>query len=232
MLNRHSDTTAVILAAGLGSRMGDGVTKQRRSVGGKSVLARTLLACAASELIRDVVLVVREEEFSFANHEAENTLGGKPFTLVAGGETRQLSALAGAGAATGEYIAIHDAARCLIAPADIDRVIRVARENGAASAVAPVYDTVKQVSDGWIVGTLDRTQLRLAATPQVFRRTEYLAAARTAMHEGVTVTDDNALMEYAGISVRAVEPVFPNIKITVAADIAIAEAILKGENRL
>ena len=137
-----------------------------------------------------------------------------------------------------EFVAIHDAARCLVTTDTIGRVAAEAYVYGGASAASPVYDTVKQLdSMGFIQKTVDRSTLVAAETPQVFRKKLYVAAARAAEQKGSSVTDDNSLLEAFGQAVKSVLSIGENFKITTAADLLRAEAVIaerekKGESRI
>ena len=217
---------AILLAAGVGSRMGGEVTKQRMNILGRSVLAHTLLAFEGCPDVDDIVVVARREELNFAR--AECAAMTKVRAVVVGGECRAESARLGFAAVPEgtAAVAIHDAARALITPENISEVVKVALRTGAASAVSVVTDTVKQVdADGIIVATLDRSQLRRAETPQVFK-TELYAKAIAEVGADPTVTDDNMLMERIGVKVSAVDVGRENIKITTPEDLGYAEFLL------
>lgn len=227
---RRPKTAAVILAGGMGKRMGSSTTKQMMLLLGKPVIVRTLEAFEACPRIDEIVVAVRPEERIAITLLCEKYGITKCRALVIGGETRQESAVRGLSALSPDvqYIAIHDAARPLITPAQIGRVVTFAYAYRAATAVTPVVDTVKTVNGrGFIEKTIPRDTVRLAATPQVFHRRYYEAAVKYAQDKGVTVTDDNGLMELIGQRVRTVDTGRENIKITEAGDISVAEAILK-----
>ena len=208
-LRPRPHTAAVILAGGVGSRMGntDGVAKQWLEIGGQSVLARTVAAFEACPHIDEIVVVVRRGEGQSAAAVLRGMGTQKVRAVVSGGKTRQHSAYRGARHVSGgtRYIAIHDAARPFVSPADISAVVTMAYAERAASLGVPVTDTVKRVdSRGYVVETKNRDELWLAATPQVFSYPMYLAAAKSALRTGRTVTDDNMLMETIGQRVRMV----------------------------
>lgn len=226
-LEADGRVTAVILAGGIGSRMGSEVTKQRMLLGGRTVLYRTVEAFESCPDIQSIVLVVRECEKRDITEELGDGFS-KLCAVVIGGKTRAESARAGFYAIPEDtaFVAIHDAARCLITPSDISTVIKVARQHGAATAVSAVHDTVKRVdSNGKIIETLDRAQLRAAETPQIFA-VELYRSALSQLGEGVCVTDDNMLLESLGIPVYSVELKDENIKITTARDLEYAEFVL------
>ena len=224
-------TSAIIPAAGCGSRMGctEGKTKQMMMLGETPVIVRTLMAFQASQLINEIIVVARREELS-AYHGFKEQFGLTKLTrVVVGGETRQESVLRGFEAIDdhSDFVAIHDGARCLIETRDIDKVLNAAFRNGAATAAVKAVDTVKQAdSRGFVAQTLPRQDMWLAQTPQIFKTEVYRCAAYVCKEEGFEATDDNALCEHVGFSVKLVECSRENIKITTETDMAIAEAIL------
>ena len=129
------------------------------------------------------------------------------------------------------FIAIHDAARCLVTPEDISAAVLAAYSDKAASLGVPASDTVKRVDKkGYIFATEDRSELWLAATPQVFAYPMYMAAATSALKWGTTVTDDNMLIESLGQRIRMVDGPSAAIKITRPGDLDLAAAILAARN--
>ena len=224
--------SAVILAGGVGSRMhsAGGETKQLRMLCDAPVVIHTLRAFDAASRVNEIVLVARDEETQQMQALLRQYGIKKVSKVVSGGETRQRSALEGflAIAEKASLVAIHDAARCLVRPEDIDRVISAAYAYRAATAAAPVVDTVKAVTaDGFIEKTLPRKDLFYATTPQVFRTELYRAAVYTAEKDGVEVTDDNMLLEYIGQAVKVVDCGPENFKITSETDLLRAEAVLR-----
>lgn len=220
---------ALILAAGVGSRMGSVVTKQKMLICGKSVLCRTILAFEKSDTVEDIFIVAKRDELDFVKEEICSSGALKVKGVVVGGSTREESARCGFSAIEGKYdfVAIHDAARCLILPAFIDKVVLRAIECGAASAVRRVTDTVKRIdADGCIYKTEDREALRFAETPQVFSVALYREALDFASANEISVTDDNMLIERLGRKVAAVESLEENLKITTPRDIEYAEFII------
>ncbi len=220
---------AVILAAGSGSRMNIGVTKQKLTIRGKSVLCHSVEAFERCEDITDIILVVKNNEVDFARQEALDKFS-KLRKIVCGGKTRFESAMRGFEAIDFpcQFVAIHDAARCLILPDMITKVVRNAAIYGAASAATVVVDTVKRVDkDDFALCTENREELRLATTPQIFDYELYGKAVREALEKKIDVTDDNMLMEHIGVKVHMTDVGKTNIKITYAEDVAFAEYILE-----
>ncbi len=218
---------AVILAAGTSSRMQTSVKKQRLLLEGKSVLLRSVLAFAAVPEIAGIIVVCREEDMAFAQEECRNIR--IPISFVIGGSTRQESAKIGFSALPQDasFVAIHDAARCLVTPDAVSLCLKKALTCGAAVLVGAIDDTVKTVENGRICKTTDRERQRLAQTPQIFRCDLYGKALENAAACGLTVTDDSSLLEAAGCDVFTVENKDYNPKITKTEDLILAEAVLK-----
>lgn len=224
----HRHTAAIIVAAGNSTRMGQ--PKQRIALLGIPVIFRTLLAFEAAHTIHEVVVVTRREDVDFIRKGAAGYRIGKLTRTVPGGETRQQSVAAGLEAVSEEtvFVAVHDGARPLIRPEDIDRVVETAYTTRAASAAVRVKDTIKQADDnGVVIGTPDRRTLWSVQTPQVFAAGEYRQAMAQARREGLDFTDDCQLMEYRGHPVQLVEGDYSNLKITTPEDVAFAETVLK-----
>lgn len=220
--------TAVILAAGIGSRVGGELTKQRIEICGHTVLWHTLRAFELCESVDNIVLVVRECEKTDILCDIGNDFS-KVYTIVNGGKIRAESAVLGFEAIPKDtdFVAFHDGARCLITPCAIDKVVKTAIEKGCASAVSLVTDTIKTVDfEGRISGTVDRSILRRAETPQVFEKSIYEDALNNCQCLS-DVTDDNMLVELLGESIYAVDIGGDNLKITTPRDVEYAEFVLK-----
>jgi 2-C-methyl-D-erythritol 4-phosphate cytidylyltransferase / 2-C-methyl-D-erythritol 2,4-cyclodiphosphate synthase len=224
-------TAAIIAAAGFGTRMGLDHPKQYHLLAGIPILARTVRLFVDHPGIDHLVVVVPED-----HREATGVMlarhGLTGVTLVSGGRRRQDSVRAGLAALAPEMelVLVHDGARPLVSAAVIDRCLEAAARDGAAIAAVPVRDTLKQGDDaGWITATVDRSRLWQAQTPQVARRELLLKAFRR--NGEAEVTDEAGLLERAGIPVRLVAGAAINIKITHPEDIALAEAILRGDAR-
>lgn len=217
--------TAVIVAAGSSTRMGQ--PKLLIPLCGEPVLAHTLKAfdrCA----VKAIVVVTREQDIPVFAPLGDRV--SKPCVFVTGGDTRQRSVANGIAAVPAEttMVAIADGARPLITPEEIDRVITVAQETGAASAAVRVKDTIKQTdADGIVVATPDRASLWQVQTPQVFSLPLYRRAMEAVAAAGLDLTDDCQLVEYIGAKVTLCEASYENIKITTPEDIAVATAFLK-----
>lgn len=224
-------TSAVILAAGSSTRMGEGKSKQFSELGGIPVVARTVSVFDKSEFINEIIVVAKESELDKYEGFAEKYGLTTPFRVIAGGETRQASARIGVDAVNdkSKFIAIHDAARCLITEEMIARVCHSAYLHDAAILAVKAVDTVKLGDkNAFIEETPDRKMTWQAQTPQVFKVNAFRAATYIARDEGFEGTDDASLLEHIRIPVKLVEGSRENIKVTEPMDIYFAEAILRA----
>jgi 2-C-methyl-D-erythritol 4-phosphate cytidylyltransferase len=212
--------------------MGEGNSKQWITVGGLPVIVHTLLAFDKAKTVSEMVVAIKEDELERYRGIAETYGIQKPLSVVVGGDTRQKSAKNGflACADRADFVAIHDGARCLITPEEIDRVNAAAYASGAAAAAIRAEETVKSEKSGLIEKTLDRDHIFLARTPQAFGVSIYQTALAIAERDHVTVTDDCALVENIDYRIRLVECSKQNIKITTAEDTLLAAAILAMRN--
>ena len=221
-------TIALIVAAGKGERAGGGVPKQYRALGGLPVLRRAVLAFLRHPRIDAVRVMIAEEHRALYDAAVAGLDLGAP---VIGGAERQASVLNGleslAGAAP-DRVLIHDAARPLLPAAVIDGVLDALETAPAALPVLPVTDTLKRGVDGVAAGTVSRDGLWRAQTPQGMHFDAVLDAHRRAAEEGVVVTDDAALMEWAGHTVTLVPGSEDAMKITTAQDFGLAERLMAG----
>lgn len=219
----QKQVVAIILAAGDGRRMAAEEKKQFLALRGISVLERAVGAFCESSMISSLIVVLSKEDIPRA--QASLSRFTKPISFVVGGKTRAESARLGfAAACDADFVAFHDAARCLITQRDLERVICTAIEHGAATAATKITDTVKETdSEASIKRTVPRDNLWAASTPQVFAYADY---ERAIASFSADVTDDNMLLERIGASVRCVETLDENIKITTQRDIAYAEYVL------
>jgi 2-C-methyl-D-erythritol 4-phosphate cytidylyltransferase len=218
-----SGTSVLIVAAGAGKRFGG--PKQFAYLRGQPVLEWTLERFQAHEAIDEIVLVLPDEQ-DLKHYRLRYP---KIVDTVRGGDRRQDSVWQGfrliKGSETG-IVLVHDGARPLVSPELIDRIIAAARVLGAAVPVLPVEETVKEVRDGSVVRTLDRSSLVRVQTPQGFLYPLLKRALEAARKDRFQGTDEASLAERAGIPVGAVDGEPRNIKITTPVDIKIAEALL------
>ena len=220
-----NNVTAVILAAGIGSRMGSRTTKQRMNICGKSVLWHCVKAFSDCRDITSIVIVCRECEVSWARKTVAEF--DKILAVIPGGETRAESAKIGFNSVPEktDFVAIHDAARCLVTEKIISDVVKAAYKNCAATAATAVVDTLKSVDKGMITCTVSRDGLFSAQTPQVFKKSMY-AKALLEVSQDEGITDDNMLIERIGGKVAVVDTGRENIKITTKSDLEYAEYVI------
>lgn len=219
---------ALIPAAGRSERAGSGTAKQFRNIAGRSVLSHTLAAVIADTRVSAVMMVLPPD----AGWPNDLDLAGLDLLACPGGETRADSVLAGLHAVAGRFpgtghVLVHDAARPCLHPHDLGAVIDagLAGDDGAILA-RKVTDTVKRGGER-IDSTVEREQLWLAQTPQVFS----IHALLDALEAAGEVTDEAAAMEQAGFRPRLVAARYPNPKITWPEDLALAEVLLGARDQ-
>jgi len=233
--------TAILPAAGLGTRMGGEKPKQFLALDGVPLLVFTLRRLATCPAITDFVIATRAEELDSvaASVELENL--GRPVHVVRGGDTRQDS-VANALVevpADSDLILVHDAVRPLVTRSQIERVIAEAGACDAAILGIPAMDTVKEVKRATpqaggadvalITATIPRERVVLAQTPQVFRTSLLLEAFARARNDGVSASDEAGLVERLGRDVHVVLGSERNLKITRPGDMELAEFYFRQE---
>ena len=220
--------SAVLLAAGRSTRMGGETPKVLLPLGGESVLRRSAAALLASEVVSELVVVGGAGTLDRLRDDL-GPLGSQLGALVEGGAERTDSVRAGVASASkdADVILIHDAARPLVRPERVTEVARTAFDRGAAILAVPVRDTSKTSRDGREVsGTLDRSILWSAQTPQAFDAERLRRVLRRAERDQFTPTDDAGLFERYEGAVVLVEGDEDNLKITTPGDLALGEALL------
>lgn len=222
--------SAVLLAAGTSSRMGGEVRKPFLELAGRWVLDHTCEAFDQADLVDEIILVCQIEDMEQIQAARESLPSFRKITaIVEGGQERTDSVRAGVArvAQDSEVIAVHDVARPLVQPQDINRVMDTAAAKGAAFLAMPVTDTIKVSSDGYYSeNTLDRSVLWRAQTPQAFRAKLLRSHLLKALEEDYRPTDDIALHERYGELAAIVRGNEDNLKLTTPRDFAVAEAIL------
>jgi 2-C-methyl-D-erythritol 4-phosphate cytidylyltransferase len=223
------EALAILVAAGRGERMGRERPKAFLELDGQPLLLRAARAFEAAPSVTAIVAVVPEAELETA--QALLAPLRKLVAVVPGGARRQDSVLEGMKAAPDGFsgvVLVHDAARPFVDVALVERVTREAAEHGAALPVVPIVDTVKRVREGAVTGTLDRSELFAAQTPQGFRFGLLAEAYEAAFRDRVTVTDEAVAVERCGTVVRTVPGSPRNRKLTTPEDLAWAEAVAQG----
>jgi 2-C-methyl-D-erythritol 4-phosphate cytidylyltransferase len=223
---QRGDVAVLVPAAGMGLRLGPGAPKALRPLAGTPLLVHALRRVAAAPSVAVVVLAAPVSAVDAVAALAREAIGGHAI-VVPGGASRQESVAAALAAAPADLdiVLVHDAARALAPPELVEAVAAAVRGgHDAVIPVLPVVDTIKEVTgEGRVVGTVDRTALRVVQTPQGFRRTVLAAAHRAAVD---ALTDDAGLVEKLGVPVYCVPGSELAIKITHPADLAFAEHLL------
>jgi 2-C-methyl-D-erythritol 4-phosphate cytidylyltransferase len=222
-------TSAIIVAAGQGTRMGPKVDKLFLEMNGCPVVGHTWRRFDQVSCIDEIVLVVREGMQPAFEGLTRRYGIKKPFRFVIGGKERQDSVWNGLMALSprAEIVAIQDAARPCTDAGLIAETIAAAREVGAAVAAQPVTDTIKESADGTVVErTLDRSRLWAVQTPQTFRVEVIRRALMAVRDRGLAVTDDTAACELIGHAVRLVIGSKPNPKVTRPEDLPYVEWLI------
>lgn len=209
--------SAVIVAAGRGSRMNLGYNKVYAPLAdGRTILQHTMGVFLDDPDCTQIVVVTEADDFS----EMIRGIWPARTVLVSGGATRQESVSNGLMAVKEQMVMIHDGARPYL-PAECLAALKEAMASEqAACLMVPCKDTISIVRDGYIAETLSRSELRAAQTPQVFATDLIRACMRQAMRDGYTGTDDCSLVRrYSGAAIRAVDGSYANFKITTPEDL-------------
>ena len=223
--------TAIIVAAGSSTRMGKTVSKQLIKLNGSETILHTLRAFDKAASISETVVVCRESDISRIKSLAEENGIRKITAFVCGGNTRQQSVANGINAISfdTDYVAIHDGARPLVLPEDIDLTVKNAVRYGSSALCVFVKDTIKIVDEnGFIESTPDRSRLVAIATPQIFELSLYKKAMLRAEAEKKDYTDDCQLIESLGEKIFVTFGSPSNIKLTTPEDIITAEVFLRS----
>ena len=209
-----SISTAVIVAAGKGRRMGTEISKQFLPLCGKEILAHTVEKFEKAACIRDIILVTGGDALQDVRQMAQEYGWKKIISVTEGGRERQDSVFLGLQQVPQdtEIVLIHDGVRPFVTEEILERSIVAAKETG-----------------GCAIATPDRRTLRQIQTPQTFRRKEILAAYEKAKADGFLGTDDASVAEHSGFPVQVIMGSYRNIKITTKEDLLIGAAFLKEE---
>lgn len=233
-----SHVTAILPAAGLGTRMGADTPKQFLALDGVPLLLFALRRLAACPAIAEFVIATRAEEVDSVTASVASENLGRPVHVVRGGDTRQDSVANALAEVSPEadLILVHDAVRPLVTVSQIERVIAEAASCDAAILGIPAIDTVKEVKRAslptdvaLITATIPRERVVLAQTPQVFLASLLLEAFARARQDGVTASDEAGLIERIGRDVHVVVGSERNLKITRPGDMELAEFYLRQE---
>lgn len=222
---------ALLPCAGVGQRAGTTQPKQYEPLAGVPLVVHTLRALEGVPAIDRGVVVVSPTDTTMAGVLQQYPQSRFRLAPV-GGATRAASVLAGlqallsSGARESDWVLVHDAARCLVTPGDIERLIDACRGDPVGGLLAmPLADTLKMGRHGRVQGTLDRSDKWQAQTPQMFRCGLLLQALNEA---GTGVTDEASAVEHLGHSPLLVKGSAHNLKVTYPEDFALAAAWLQS----
>lgn len=219
-----TNAIALIVAAGSGTRLGGEVPKQYLALAGRAVLRHSVETFLRHPAISAVRVVISAEHRALYDSAIAGLAILPPVT---GGASRQDSVRHGLESLAElrpDCVLIHDAARPFLTKDIVDRTLAALDDVPGAVVAVPVTDTLKRGQDGRVAGTVDRSALWRAQTPQAFRYAEILAAHRQA--KGATMTDDAAVAEAAGLPVKLVMGADDNFKITTADDLQRAQRLV------
>lgn len=221
---------ALVPCAGIGARSGAGVPKQYATIAGRAMVAHTLAALAGVARIVGTLVVLAPGDDRFETH-APQFAGATRWAVRCGGATRARSVANGLGellereARPGDWVLVHDAARCLVRTEWVDALIDACLDDPVGGLLAlPLADTLKAGRDGRVCATIERTDKWAAQTPQMFRIGMLQQALADA---GDDVTDEAGAIEAQGLAPRLVVGALENFKLTVAADFALAARLLE-----
>lgn len=225
--------TAIILAAGRGTRMNSNINKQYLKINDKELIAYTLETFNSSADIHEIIVVVNSDEVDYFKNNIINKYSfSKIVSVIEGGSERQYSvwnALAQISSTT-EYVLIHDGARPFVSREMIHSAISSAHKYKTVTTAVPVKDTIKVVDAlGFSDTTPDRNTLWAIQTPQVFQKDILIRAHKTAIAENFIGTDDASLVERLDIPTKLIMGSYNNIKITTQEDLGFAQVILSNK---
>jgi 2-C-methyl-D-erythritol 4-phosphate cytidylyltransferase len=218
---------ALVPCAGIGLRAGAGGPKQYAPLAGRAVVAHTLAALAAVPALAGTLVVLAPDDDQF---EAR-VPGFAGWVARCGGATRAATVAAGLhalcelGAAEGDWVLVHDAARCLLQPAWVERLIAACLTDEVGGLLAlPLADTLKAEAEGRVASTLPRAAKWAAQTPQMFRLG---LLARALAAAGDAVTDESSAVEALGLAPLLVPGDVENFKLTWPGDFAFAARLME-----
>ena len=228
------EVSLVIVAAGSSSRMNAHKRKPWLSVGGKTILNRTLEAFNGLKEIKEIILVVNKEDEDYARKVAGKELKERGVTLITtGGESRYDSSWNGIMLTDtmSDVVAIHDGVRPFIKQDTVKALFKMARDYGAAVPAVAVQDSLKRIEGDKITQTISRVGAMAVQTPQCFRRDLLIEAFEYARSTGgipESITDEAGLVENLGRDVSVILGSAYNMKLTTKEDLVLAEALLKS----
>jgi 2-C-methyl-D-erythritol 4-phosphate cytidylyltransferase len=224
MAEKHQKRYAIIVAGGSGSRMSTTLPKQFMMLGGMPVLCYSL--DKFYEAGAEIILVLPEQHFSLWNELKAQYSIAIPHKITSGGATRSESVYNGLKCVgnADSFTGVHDAVRAMISTKLINKLYSTAFEKGNAVPVIHMNDSIRKMEGGFN-SAVNRSDLRIVQTPQVFKTNELLKAFQTSSSKNFT--DEASLMESCGYLINLVDGEQENFKITYPHDILVAESLLK-----
>jgi 2-C-methyl-D-erythritol 4-phosphate cytidylyltransferase len=219
--------SAIIVAAGSSQRMG--FDKLLALLGERPVLAHTIDAFERTAAVEEIVLVARAERVAEFEGLVRQNGFKKVRHVIPGGEMRHDSVRAGLDRISEDatHVAVHDAARPLVTPEQIERVLELARVHGGAALAEPITNTLKRADENRVVtGGVPRENLFAMQTPQIFARDLLMRAYAATAADNLPVTDEVSAIEHLGAKVVLLPNEEWNVKITYPRDLLLAEAVL------
>jgi len=222
--------SGIVVAAGQGKRLGLTIPKQFLKFQGKPLLAYTIDNLLKTGVLNELIVVVSADRIHSPDLKAclpaQSTV---PIKIAGGGEHRQDSVFNGLQALDSrtEIVIIHDGVRPFVAPELVQETVHLCAEFDGAILAIPTVDTLKEVEDGRVVRTIERSRIWQAQTPQTFRRAVLERAYANARQNAILATDDAMLVELIGGKVAVVKSIPDNLKITCQNDLKMAKSILE-----
>lgn len=220
---KNTHCTAIIVAAGQGTRAGGTIPKQFVEICGKPILFHTVSKFQENAYIDEIIIATRKDYVGYCKDYAEKNGYGKLSCVVAGGAERQETVSRALEVIKGGIVVIHDGVRTFVEDRHISECVYRAYETGACALGVPVKDTLKRVNGAEITQTVDRDNLWAIQTPQAFSYDVLTKAYAQADADGFVGTDDASLVERFGALVSVVEGSSRNFKITTPEDVALAK---------
>jgi len=224
--------TAILVAAGDSRRMG--FDKLFAAIAGEPVIVHTIRTFERATSVDGIIVVAREDRHDEIKTIVRDENFKRVKSIIPGGKRRQDSVRAGLDhlESAVRYVAVHDAARPLVTPEQIERVIEQCRVHGAAALAEPINDTLKRAAaDLLVTESVDRQELYAMQTPQIFERQLIEEAYRAVYAENISVTDEVSAVERLGRKIALVVNDDFNFKITYPRDLPLAEFVLKQRRK-
>ena len=215
--------TAIVVAAGRGTRAGSGIPKQYREIAQKPILHYTIDALLAHKAIDNIICVIHNDDKQLYKNAVSRINNPRLSKPVLGGETRSESVFNGIKAASSEYVLIHDGARPCLPIAALKRLINCLEKYNACFLALPIVDTLWSISENKVQKNISREMIWKAQTPQAFKLNEIYNAYE---NTNKSLTDDVAIAQSAGIEVTPILGAEENIKITTQNDFGLARQII------